>query len=226
MGIEVVVPWRPGCHHRERAWRWVHHCYERLHPTWQITEARAPEGEWCKAGAVNPALDRSEAEIVILADADCWCDGLIAAVEAIRDGAGWAVPHLHVHRLSEGGTAAVLEGADWCSQAFDQQPYRGVLGGGMVVARREHLLEAPIDPRFIGWGQEDEAHALALNALFGQPWRGTADLIHLYHPPQDRQSRRRGSKASWDLRRRYASVRRQPNAMRSLLEEARCHSPA
>lgn len=220
--VAVVVPWRPGCPHRERGWQWLRGAYAATHPDWDVVEAQAPSGPWIKALAVAPAIEASEAEIIIQADADCFTDGLLDAVQAVEDGAGWAVPHLKVHRLSEEGTEAVYTGKDWRGQKLMQRPYQGFLGGGIVVARREVFEAAPLDRRFISWGSEDEAHAFALRCLFGKPWRGSAGLVHLFHPPQERETRRWGSRESWALRRRYFDARRDPAAMCALLEEARC----
>ncbi len=196
--------------------------YGAEHPGWELVEATGNSaGEWCKGAVVNPAVAAIDAEIVVLADADVWPEGLVEAVDAVRGGAPWAMPHALVNRLSEDGTAAVLAGASWRGQPLDddEDPYTGVMGGGALVARRETLQEVPIDERFVGWGQEDECHAIALHALAGEGWRGEADLIHLWHPSQERWTRRRGSKASWRLRCRYAEVRDDPGAMRALLEE-------
>lgn len=226
MSVAVLIPWRGGDPYRERAWEYVRSFYAEHHPDWQVVEAPAPEGPWRKGAAVNPAVEGSDAEIIVQADADCFTEGLVDAVRAIEDGVGWAVPHALVHRLSAEGTAAVFAGNDWRGQKLVQRPYQGFLGGGILVARREVFEAVPLDPRFEGWGSEDESHALALNALFGRPWRGTADLVHLFHPPQERESRRRGSRESWALRRRYFGARRDPAAMRALLEEARCPSTA
>jgi hypothetical protein len=228
--VAVVVPFRCGCPHRERAWQYVRERYAGVHPDWEVVEASAPEGEWSKGAAVNAAVERCEADIVIQADADVWTDRLEDAVAAVDAGAAWAVPHLKVHRLSETATAEVTAGTPWRETKregrYAQRPYGGILGGGIVVAPREVLLAAPLDPRFRSWGNEDEAHALALSALFGRPWRGTADLLHLWHPPQERMTRRRGSKESWELRCRYFTARNDPDAMRALLEEGRCPLPA
>lgn len=226
MSVAVVVPLGGDCPYREQAWTWVQARYAEAHPDWEVIEARAASGKWCKAAAVAPAIDACEAEIIVQADADVWCDGLSAAVEAARGGIPWAVPHLRVHRLSKEGTASVLAGDHRNDQPLDQQPYRGIPGGGIVVAPREVLQAVPLDRRFVGWGQDDEAHAIALCALLGEPWRGDADLLHLWHPPQARLSRRRGSRQSWGLRRRYMQARHDPTAMRALLEESRDASPA
>jgi hypothetical protein len=220
--VAVVVPFRPGCPYRERAWHWLRGRY--VAEGWSVVEASGPPGPWSKGAAVNPAVEASEAEIIVQADADCLTDGLTDAVRAIEDGAPWAIPHDLLHRLSEEDTAAVIEGADWRRLGLEQPSYSGIEGGGVVVARRETLLAAPLDHRFQGWGQEDESHAVALTTIAGEPWRGDADLYHLWHPPQKRLTRRRGSRASWELRRRYFAARNDPAAMTSLIEESRDQS--
>jgi len=229
--VQVVVPFRGGCPHRERAWHFVRERYASIHPDWDVVEAPAPEGPWSKGAAVKPAVRGCDAEIVIQADADVWSDGLERAVYAVICGqAEWAVPHRMVHRLSEVGTEAVLEGKDWRELAdgphlhgdrfYAQRPYEGLWGGGIVVARRSVMLDCPIDSRFQTWGQEDEAWALALQCLYGKGWRGKADLVHLFHPPAERENRRYGSKAGRALHGRYRKARRDPEQTRALIAEA------
>lgn len=224
MSVAVVVPFRGGCPHREKAWAFVRRLYAEHHPDWRVIEARAPDGEWCKGAALGPAIDACEAELVIQADADVWTDGLPAAVEAVESGMPWAQPHGLVHRLSEEGTVAVLSGEDWWDQPLAQRPYRGVQGGGIVVAMKDVLRAVPVDTRFIGWGQEDMAQAAALETMVGCPWRGSADLIHLWHPPQQRMTRRRGSQEAWVLWKRYSRASQDPAAMQALLAEFSPHS--
>lgn len=226
MSVAVVVPFRGGCPHREAAWTYIQRLYAERHPDWQVIEASAPPGPWCKAAAVGPAIDVCDAEIIVQGDSDVWTEGLAAAVEAVEDGAPWALPHIQVHRLDVEGTAAVLGGAPWADQPLAQRPYQGIIGGGYVVAPRVALQAVPLDPRFVGWGNEDEAHAMALSTLLGEPWRGTADLYHLWHPPQERWTRRRGSQESWALRQRYATARDNLDAMSALIEESRVASQA
>ena len=213
--VEVVVPFLGGCQHRDRAAKWL-----LPHYLWPVTIA--PGGApWCKAAAITPAVERSSADIIICADADVWCDALSEAVAAVEAGAPWARPHRMVHRLASAGTDAVLVGADWRDQPLEQRRYYGVDGGGYVVARRETLLDVPLDPRFVGWGQEDCSHGLALHTLAGPAWRGDAPLVHLYHPPQARMDRKRGSPAGWALYHRYVRAARDPALMYALIEEAK-----
>jgi hypothetical protein len=218
--VQVVVPYRGGCPHRERAWRWVRERYGSIHPDWEVVEAPAPEGPWSKGAAVNPALEASSAEVVIIADADVFCEGLERCVYAIISGlATWGMPHRKVLRLDEAGTADFIAGG--VPVSFAQRPYEGVWGGGVVVGQGEALLDAPLDTRFKAWGQEDVSWALALQTLHGTGWRGDADLIHLFHPPQERMTRQKGSRESWELYLRYRKARNDPEAMRALIAEAK-----
>lgn len=150
MAVQLIVPFRGDCEHRERNWNWLRSRYET--EGWDVVEALAPDGPWCKAAAVTPAVEASEADIVAVVDADCWLPGLGEAVDAVQAGAPWAIPHLKVNRLTEEASAAVLAGHDFDGQKLVQRPYGGIIGGGAVVARREVILSTPLDARFTGWG--------------------------------------------------------------------------
>jgi hypothetical protein len=143
-----------------------------------------------KAAAVEDALSRATGDVLVLADADVWCPGVVAAVEAVESGAAWAVPHTLVHRLTKGATDVMLGrevfGGPLIEQRVEQRPYVGMVGGGCVVLRMDVYEACPLDPRFVGWGQEDAAWGVALTALYGPPWRSTEPLFHLWHPPMDR----------------------------------------
>jgi hypothetical protein len=227
----VVIPWRGGCKHRERALEWVLARYADRHPDWIVVVADARPGPWVKASAVTPAVATAESGPVLVADADVWCDGLQEAVGAIEGGEPWAIPHLYVHRLTEQSTAqACGQYENWNKTRpeirgleLEEPAYPGMQGGGYVVAQRDTLLDIPLDPRFEGWGQEDISWAMALHFLAGPAWRGHAPLYHLYHPPQDRINRKRGNEAGWLLYRRYCRARYDLPKLRELIEEAKAH---
>lgn len=218
MTVAVLIPWLGVDPHRVRALGWVLAHYEQSFPSWDLRVCEAPAGPWCKAAAINPVLEQVEAEIVVVADADVWCDGLERAVYAVVCGESWAVPHLQVNRLTREGTEAVLGGADWQEQTFERV-HQGVWGGGIVVGQRDALRDVPLDPRFAGWGQEDTSWALALDCLYGTGWRGDAPFVHLHHPPQARLDRQKGSRAGWELYLRYRRARQDPYEMRALIAE-------
>ena len=224
--VTVVVPWAPGCGYREAA---------RAHVVQRWASARLPvvlgrasaDHPWRKAAAVADALTRVDAEILVIADADVWTDGVFEAIDVVRAGAPWAVPHQKVLRLTPEATQSVFRGQPLVEGLPTQEkPYKGVEGGGMVVLRRVDYLRAPLDHRFAGWGQEDESWAIAMRTVIGEPWRGEAPLFHLWHPPQKRRSRRFGSAESKNLFFRYLAAKGRPELMNQLLDEPRrevCH---
>lgn len=215
----VVVPWRHSPQ-RERVWRWVKARYAEKHPDWPVHVSGTSEGPWVKADAVMPKIEQAGDDVVVVADADCWCAGLESAVLAVTCGvAEWAVPHKTVYRLTEDATERLIGGEVPLPLETERRPYHGVWGGGILVAHRDTFLRVPLDPRFQGPGQEDEAWGVALWTLAGQGWRGTADLLHLWHDPLPRLSHRRGSLKSWKLYQRYARAREHPEQMEALLKE-------
>lgn len=209
MEVGLLVPWRPGDAHREAAWSLLkaHH----LAAGRTVIEGGC-DGPWRKAVAIADALSRSTADLLVIHDADVLTDGLDEGIAAVHGGAAWAVPHWRVHRLAEGQQPGGV---------LAQPAYPGYAGGGITVIRRDVYEDCPLDPRFAGWGQEDESLALALECLHGKPWRGSADLWHWWHPPQPRQSRVVGSDESKALHRLYKNSARNRTLMRELIEEAK-----
>jgi hypothetical protein len=108
-----------------------------------------------------PVIEASDAEVIVVADADVWTDGLERGIRALVCGvAEWVVPHRRVLRLSEASTDELLATGQ-PGRELARGSYDGKLGGGVVIARRESLLSVPMDCRFEGWGHEDDAFACA-----------------------------------------------------------------
>lgn len=218
--VRVVVPWAdPGCPYRRRAWQFLSRQYR--HP---IVEAPAPAVPWVKADAVNPAVAATRADIVVVADADVWPTGLARAIQAVEGGAPWVVPHRGVFRLTEGATRTYIDRrglVEVGALPLDRPAYLGMVGGGAIVARRDVLVDVPLDRRFVGWGQEDESWGAALETLHGPPVRIKRPLVHLWHPAQARLDTRVGSVGNWLLRRRYFQAKGDPAATRRIIEECK-----
>lgn len=224
--VDVLVPWRDeGCVFRQKALRWVIGQYADHHPTWPGHVGSCAPGPFNRSAAILDAARQSSADVLVITDADVYCDPRSAVAAA--ENAGWAIPHQLVHRLSPESTEQVLGGAPWqglplsTDNSFDRRPYKGHETGTLFVIRREVLLDVPPDVRFVGWGQEDDAHASALRTLVGAPWRGDHDLVHLWHPAQPRKTRRVGNDESLKLEMRYRKARGKPTEMRALVDESR-----
>lgn len=194
--ISAIIPWKTGCSYREHSLEIV---VDRLTPVVDEVVIGEIAGEWCKAEAVADGVNRASGDVLVVHDADVFIDGpwvndCLGALFTF----GWATPHRWVNRLETND----LHGNLW---ALPRKRHEAFLGGGIVVLPRETYLDCPLDPRFKGWGQEDECWALALTALRGAPWRGDHSLWHLWHPPQKRINRRWGSPESRRLHAEYES---------------------
>lgn len=231
MSVSVVVPYRgDNGGPRDQAWDYVQEWWEKNHPSWQVVSGHLiPEERWVKAHAVADGLLDAKGDILVIADADVLAPGVGAAVDAVVHGsARWAVPHYRVHRLTEQATAGILAGGPLPADPGPNrmpprgtvlESHRGMVGGGMVVLERRLYDRAPLDSRFVGFGQEDASWGIALSALGGKPYRGVAPLWHLWHPPQPRLTRAIGSHESLELYKRYRRANGSPNLVNALLAE-------
>lgn len=218
--VTVIVPRGGSCPYRERAWQYLRTLWARHYPDMDVVEGWCHGDVWCKAEAVADALPRARGDILVVADADVWVPGIAEAVRQLEQHS-WSVPHWLVYRLTEEASDPNrIEREGWNGPTVER-PYVGYEGGGVVALHRWLYLEAPLDPQFRRWGQEDEAWALALRTIGGPPWRGRAPLYHLWHPPQRRMNRAIGSPESKALLDRYRAASRRPLKMSILLEEAR-----
>lgn len=223
--VEVIIPWFPKLSDdlRGQSFKWVHRQY--LDAGFTVRVAECPSERFCKGDALLPALRDSMASTVVVADADVWCDGLPRAIEAVRwDCEGWAKPHKLVHRLDLNSSADYMDGEkNLLKLRAMQRPYIGLIGGGIMVLPRELALDIPIDSRFVGWGGEDYSWGLALHTLAGPPWLGQSDMIHLFHYPQERITRKIGNAENEKLRKRYLDAAGREARMRKLVDE--CQKP-
>jgi hypothetical protein len=228
--VSVLIPWyETNDPYRYRALQQVLCWWEAHHPLWDVHVGKCTEadGGWRKGLAVHRALQQSTGQICVVSDADVICPAVgiaIDQVESLRS--AWAVPHRRVHRMTEPATTIMIDSGvyprvPWPEGSIERS-YQGIPGGGLIVLSRNLLTSVPIDPRFVGWGQEDMSWGHALTMIAGYPWRGDSPLFHLWHPPQGHSSTRRGvgSEAGYALWQRYQGAVTLP-MMLDLVGEAR-----
>lgn len=227
--VAVVIPLDPDTclrdGHRGVAYDFVRQQLDGIE--WPVIPGVCDTEPWCKARAVEDGLRyTTSADVIVVHDADVFVNqrALRTAVVAVREErAEWAVPHRLVHRLDEETSeATIVRGMVPTSpRTLVRWPYVGVPGGGVVVLRRSTYDDCPLDPRFLGWGNEDVSWGWALTCLHGEPWRGEADLFHLFHPHAAPGASRSPLFESERLRRAYRAYRTRPDQMRALIEGAR-----
>lgn len=231
--VSVIIPWykREPDPWRDNALAYVQRWWSVTFPDWPVIigAMNQEEGPWRKGLAVHRALQKTDADTIVVADADVICTGVREAVDQIAAlRCGWAVPHRLVCRLtSDATTLLIQDGRKPADPKRGTRPdyaevHQGIIGGGLVVLPRKLLSDIPIDPRFTGWGQEDYSWARALTMLAGHPWRGPAPLLHLWHDPQTTSDPRRGvgSAEGYALWQRYQDAATLPTLL-DVVEEAK-----
>lgn len=225
--VEIIIPWftKLSDPDREAALDW---CIERWTALGYGPPAvsRSASDRFCKAKAVTAAVESSRASWVVVADADVAPPAdMERAIAKVRwDCEPWAKPYTNVYRLNKESTRKWFnkEHVDLDNiHSLAEKPYIGIPGGGVVVISKENYLKVPLDPRFIGWGSEDESWGFALHTILGPPWVGMSNLIHFWHEPQSRLNRQVGNEANRALRSRYMSAISKPDKMQRLVNEGK-----
>lgn len=206
--VRVIIPFAGECPHRLKALEYVTAWWKSIvTEDDEVVVSRLEDGQpWNKAVAVAQALPASFHGTVVVADADSISEGVTDALIAVEEGAAWAMPHGKVLRLTESATAQMYEhglGVVPDNPPTIERPYRGVFGGGIMVLHSYVYRDVPLDPRFEGWGQHDMSWGAALRTKYPRYKRFNADLIHLWHPLPQRDSRTWGSAEKAKLFRRY-----------------------
>lgn len=191
MTVSVLVPWRSTSPDRAEAFAYAVGWWRREHPDWEVVAGTCPDGPWVKALAVGAALEIAGGDVLVVADADVLVPGVAQAVHQVEHGAPWAIPHTRVHRLGQAASQHLYATGELPTTATPTRrtppgvhaSYNGVDGGGCVVLSRAMYDRVPLDPRFTGWGQEDQAWARGLDVVAGPPWRSPHPLWHLWHEP-------------------------------------------
>jgi hypothetical protein len=216
--VSVVIPFRPDGAERDRNLAWVLDRLRTEHPDWQVhIEVDETDQPFNRAALLRSGVAKCMGDIIVAHDGDVWCPDLPQAVQQVRNGSPWAIPHTNVHRLTPDATTGFLAGGG-PSDDLDEPAYVGTASGGAAVITREAFHQVPPDDRFAGWGGEDQAWGRALWTLIGAPWRSEEPLWHLWHPPQQRKTRDYGNEANLALERRYRAANGNPLAMRALIE--------
>lgn len=224
MSVALIVPFRGGEPHRDRAWEYVRAHYATHHPGWEVVVADCP-GTWAKGAAVNAAVASTDADVLAIVDADLFIDPAVLehAVD-LAPTVPFVVPHITVHRLDEPSTEALYAGRTQ-PRTLTKQPYEGLVGGGMVVLTREAFDTVHgMDERFLFWGSEDIVFGMAMETLVGPHHRLFGELWHCFHPYVAHPNR--VPEESDRLVRLYDAARYHPAQMRAVIAGETYRKPA
>jgi Glycosyl transferase family 2 len=226
VNCSLIVPWKYA-YDRERIWSY-------LWPAWEeegfevILSPLSDFEVWRKGKAWHQGLQKASCDFVCLMDADCWVPALSEAVGLLTDGVRWVQGQNVVLRFDKQTTARLLSGelsledATKLENIWEDQPRMSSAGVGTIL-RRDEADEIPLDPRFVGWGWEDNSWWEALTTMWGEPARlDSSFCYHFHHKPQSDKDRRPNSQSqTWLLSREYVRARGRPQQMQAVIDRAR-----
>ena len=220
--VDLIVPYMPDGGLRDKHFHYLQAQWVETFPTMGYSFGEPATPTWNKAEAIHDALQQSESEVLVVADADVWVDSeyVVEAVRRVWRMGTWVMPHQIVYRL---GAESSAQWQPRTKQKFkcERLPYIGVPGGGMFVIRREHYDAVPMDRDFVGHSGQDIAWAHAADTLLGHHSRLAGKLWHLHHPPQPTKGDSTYSVPNFRLMNTYARARSSKTRMRELVDSGR-----
>lgn len=201
MSLDVLIPWGGDIDDpwRTRAFWWVRNRYRTLLPEATIIVGTSAQTPFNRSEARNNAFRASDADILLVADADTVVqpDAIRGAVRLIGNGAPWVIPYREqagYYSLSRNATTRILDldpGSDipepsdpddWEHKHASPADPLPSWAGLLVLPRKAWEAVGGYDEAFLGWGYEDVAFRAALDRRVG-PHRRVQNsyALHLWH---------------------------------------------
>lgn len=224
MSVGVVIPYGGRDRYRARSLNYVIDYHRSSHRTPWIRVGRDSGADFNRSAAVNRAVAELPAsvDLLIINDADSFVtpDQLREAVALAREAPGLVRAYTRYRRLSRAAADRCRSWqqillADDSDIEWQQSP---AYAHGVAAIQRACFEEAGgYDPKFTGWGYEDMAFELALDARWPDR-RVPGDLHHHWHHAADDQSEAARRNAAL-YHNRYEPLRGNPAALLALRRE-------
>ena len=195
MIVEVIIPWRDsGCEYRQKSLKFLLSIYEKNFSKVSICDS---EGDFNRAAARNSGVGRSNADIVVVTDADLYVPitQIHSAIELAKNYGNQIRPFSAFGHMSESATEFFLSQKNpetISDERFDTLStlWPGLHGGTFVMNRLLWEKVGGMDENFIGWGGEDNAFNIRCSRVLNKPV-GVVEgyALHLFHPYQRRMSK-------------------------------------
>ena len=185
MSVEVVIPWRDsGCEFRRQALAYTTAWWSKQFSV-RLVDSR--HAQFNRAAARNRGVASSNADIVIVADADVLVPAAQAdaAVSLAKKVEGLVNPFEECVYVSCVATIDLYNHGDLSAitdLAHQGDPQFRPTTGRVFVMQRTSWLEAPMDELFEGWGGEDDAFVIQCRARGLDVLHVSGFAYHLYHP--------------------------------------------
>lgn len=240
--LSLLMPFRDDDGTRTVVAEWIQARWRHYFPEAElIIESDDGGTPFSKTIAVNRAAARATGDVLAILDADTWVrvERVKKVVAAIESGeVPWAMPCSRAYRLTRLFTSRLLrmppEGTfPIVKTRTDCEEIVGAVGFMHIFPRGAWEAVGGMDPRFRGWGGEDNAITWAMDTMWGQHVQFPSTALHLWH---DRP--RLDGKRIWvgqtdrnrPLISRYRRALGRPDRMKVLVDEVRtlnsgCETP-
>lgn len=219
MRTVVLVPFRGDGGWRDRAFEHVHRHLQQL--PYELVVGDSGDVPFSFGRTFNQLADRPW-DVAVLHDADSIVplDNIVAAVDQV--GPGITYPWNRLIGLTRQASKVWFRTGQIPDSGFRRQrpPGRIPQGGPRVVTRDLWETVKGFDPRFVGWGGEDDVFARCAEILVAGPKRLDGTLVELWHPKQENNPDDPYYRARERNRRMAMEVRRMnPDELRAYVEQ-------
>lgn len=192
--ISILVPYKSDNGIRDKNWAWIEKRYTSLMPNAEICMGESTTELFSRSDAINNAARKATRDIFIIADSDITFD-----IEQIQLGLSmlskykFVVPFSHIIRLDSSLTNKLisypsnisLSSIDTNNCKKDTGTPYYLVGGIGIIEKSTFFQCGGFDPRFQGWGGEDDAFSYVIKHLYGEFGRPTDNnMYHLFHPQE------------------------------------------
>lgn len=188
-----MIPYLPDGGDRDAIFMWMYDRHRLLFPEAEICLGTNIDSDFNRGKARNRAFESISNDILVIVDADTTYadpEAIFKAVEMVdRDYNTWVIPYgeNRYYNLSRGRSQEILlmHPKTLIPEPRNPEMWEHKItswAGLLVMHRKAFEAVGGYDERFIGWGFEDNAFALALDAIVSPHRRIDASCLHLWHP--------------------------------------------
>lgn len=209
-GISLLVPFRCNDpeNQRYKNWQWLKRYWKAQLPCAEIImgedrfSSEDPSIPFSKSVAVNDAASKAKGDVYVIVDADGFvsASAVLHCANQIREARKrgyrlWFVPYRQFFRLTEEALQRILRSSPKKPYQFPtpppesclQRPTASQFGhryGAMVqiMSKEAFWMVGGWDPRFRGWGGEDNSAMRAMDTLYWPHKTLPIQVLHLWHP--------------------------------------------